>query len=444
MGSQSIWSTREPSPAADRKKAHRLSKNEIDPETLHDFLSETVDLLEQLEGELIMLESTPQDIPLINRIFRTLHTIKGSASFLALTNLVVVAHSIEGVLNAARTGQIMLTKPEIDLMLAAVDTIKAQYRELASGLTNITPANPDLMIKLGKLSRGTEQQYESVSLNFHSLEASPPPPHDLHPQTIRVDLARLESLMDLVNELTLENSRIGAISEDIARALPDNEIRQRIEHATSSLDRVTADLHHTLMRTRMQPLNRICARYPRLIRDLGSKSGKQIHLEIIGGETEIEKTILDGLCDPIMHLLRNCVDHGIETAKERLKKGKAQTGSIQIKAQCDHQILTIRVIDDGRGLCKDTIGRKAIDLGLLSPQQLAKLNNKEIFRYIFEPGFSTAEHITEGSGRGVGMDVVREEIEHQLHGSVQIDSTIGQGTTVSITIPIEAVDATAV
>ncbi len=419
-----------------------MSNSNIEPETLHNFLSETVDLLEQLEGELILLESSPQDLSLINRIFRTLHTIKGSASFMALTNLVVIAHSTEGVLNAARTGQIKLAKPEIDLMLAAVDTIKAQYRELASGLTSITPANPDLMIKLGNLSRGSEQHRESDNLNLQTSEASlysgtTPSPHDLHPQTIRVDIARLESLMDLVNELTLENSRIGAISEDIAKALPDDEIRQRIERATGSLDRVTADLHHTLMRTRMQPLNRICARYPRLIRDLGTKSGKLIHLEIIGGETEIEKPILNALSDPLMHLLRNCVDHGIETTNDRHNKGKAQTGSIKIQAQRDHRCLSIRVIDDGRGLSKDAIGQKAVELGLLSPGQLATLSNKEIFRSIFKPGFSTAERISEGSGRGVGLDVVREQIEHQLHGRIEIESIQGQGTTVSITIPIE-------
>ncbi len=419
-----------------------MSNSNIEPETLHDFLSETVDLLEQLEGELIMLESAPQDLALINRIFRTLHTIKGSASFMALTNLVVIAHSTEGVLNAARTEQIKLAKPEIDLMLSAVDTIKAQYRELASGLTSISPANPELVIKLSKLSRGAEEHRGSDSRTLRSSETmpsleTPQSPHDLHPQTIRVDIARLEALMDLVNELTLENSRIGAISEDIAKALPDDEIRQRIERATGSLDRVTTELHHTLMRTRMQPLNRICARYPRLIRDLGTKSGKLIHLDIIGGETEIEKPILDALSDPLMHLLRNCVDHGIGTTNDRHNKGKAQTGSIKIRAQRDHRCLTIRVIDDGRGLSKDTIGQKAVELGLLNPGQLATLSNKEIFRFVFEPGFSTAEQITEGSGRGVGLDAVREKIEHQLHGNIEIDSIQGQGTTVSITIPIE-------
>ncbi len=639
-----------------------MDMNDFDPEILQDFLTESGELLEQLESDLVDLESTPQDLELLNQIFRALHTIKGSASFLALTNLVDIAHCSESALNTARNGELVIGKTEMDLLLAAVDILKIQFDEIADGNTNLTAADPELIRKLTILGDGgtleaddfepiaspkadttpdnpepqentptdgrtvcpikldsskldliehmatdiddtvaqaiakLEELYdqstrssagcnltemfediartvdffdikeisqlantlvqaaegiesledthiEQIVPRLHGIcllineqtkelineqlvtwptetlieritksaegneledgaipprcdpyqalkidgiifgnqdqsdnqtteETTTPEPstqNDPTPdspaniteskpepaqaqaqaqaqarkasvgaveQTIRVEVSRLESLMNLVGELVLQKNRIGAMSEDVGRAVTDTDLIEQMEITASTLDRVTGDIQVAVMRTRMQPLDKLFGKYPRLIRDLATKTDKKIQLEIIGGDTEVDKSVIEELGDPMVHLLRNSADHGIEMPQDRVDAGKPETGTIKLVAGHEGSHVSVQIIDDGKGLSREVIGGKAVERGLVSKEQLPSLSDEEVFRFILEPGFSTADQVSDLSGRGVGMDVVRTNIESKLKGSISIDSVEGQGTTINISIPL--------
>lgn len=623
-----------------------MSINDFDPDVLQDFLTESGELLEELESDLVDLEATPQDPELLNQIFRALHTIKGSASFLALTNLVAIAHCSESALNVARNGELVIGKTEMDLLLAAVDVLKIQFQELSAGNTDLTAADPTLIEKLtvlgeggsvspdtddqtsanpelvstepviandgstrqrisldaGKLdliehmasdikstleqasarlcdlnnqdirssaSANLEELFEDVvkTIDFfeidpvmkiattldqsidHLPQLSDPQIAQLTPrlmalcvllneqteqltnqvlvtwqtdalfeqiqrlcdgedlgdadlpknadaydaliacgisfgsedapedsmgttpsavvedkptsasspattaqdnanqatrksgpaaieQTIRVEVSRLESLMNLVGELVLQKNRIGAMAEDVARSMIEPDLIEQMEVTASTLDRVTGDIQLAVMRTRMQPLDKLFGKYPRLIRDLATKTGKQINLEIVGGDTEVDKSVIEELGDPLVHLLRNSADHGVEMPDVRSAAGKDPTGTIKLVAGHEGSHVCVQIIDDGKGLDRAVIGAKAVERGLVTEEQLSALPEEDVFRFILEPGFSTAEAVSDLSGRGVGMDVVRTNIESKLKGGITIESKKGQGTTINITIPL--------
>lgn len=618
-----------------------MSTHEFDPEILQDFITESGELLEQLEGDLVHLESTPEDPDLLNQIFRALHTIKGSASFLAMTNLVEIAHVAEGALNTARNGDIVIGSAEMDLLLAAIDVLKIQFDEITSGITDLTKADSQLIESLSVLADGSasaadtnkpcatatdsdadvqqhpdgrtilqlsldsskldlidlltsdigdslkqiqsnldqleipetrestidalveaseeliktvdffdiseimilasqlglavgkldslsdeiihqlsprlaglclllaeqtshlEQQiliswdtstildrinqllegniHEDAVLDVHAdgfaalhtdgikfgdlPETQPIPTDTLESaqtsietpaqsqtadtsnttkrtaigqieQTIRVEVGRLESLMNLVGELVLQKNRIGAIAEDIEKSNVDSELIEQISATTGTLDRVTGDIQMAVMRTRMQPLEKLFGKYPRLIRDLASKTEKKINLVIEGADTEVDKSVIEELGDPLVHLLRNSGDHGIEKPEDRIKAGKDETGSIKLIAGHAGSHVRVQIIDDGKGLDREVIGAKAIERGLVTEEQLSTMPDEEVFRFILEAGFSTAAQVSDLSGRGVGMDVVRTNIESKLKGELSIESETGKGTTLTITIPL--------
>jgi two-component system chemotaxis sensor kinase CheA len=255
-------------------------------------------------------------------------------------------------------------------------------------------------------------------------------------QTIRVEVSRLESLMNLVGELVLQKNRIGAMADDVSRSDFDAELIEQMEVTASTLDRVTGDIQLAVMRTRMQPLDKLFGKYPRLIRDLATKTEKKINLEIIGGDTEVDKSVIEELGDPLVHLLRNSADHGIEMPADRAAQGKEETGTIKLVAGHEGSHVCVQIIDDGKGLDREVIGAKAVERGLVTAEQLGTLSDEDVFRFILEPGFSTAEAVSDLSGRGVGMDVVRTNIESKLKGGITIESEKGKGTTINVTIPL--------
>jgi len=243
-------------------------------------------------------------------------------------------------------------------------------------------------------------------------------------------------LMNLVGELVLQKNRIGALSEDIERTNLDSDLIEQMESTASTLDRVTGDIQLAVMRTRMQPLVKLFGKYPRLIRDLANKTDKKINLIIEGAETEVDKSVIEELGDPLVHLLRNSGDHGIELPADRIAAGKEETGTIRLIAGHAGSHVCVQIIDDGKGLDRDVIGAKAIERGLTTAEQLSTMPDEEVFRFILEAGFSTAEQVSDLSGRGVGMDVVRTNIESKLKGELTIESERGKGTTLTITIPL--------
>ncbi|MEM1097334.1 MAG: chemotaxis protein CheA [Planctomycetota bacterium] len=255
-------------------------------------------------------------------------------------------------------------------------------------------------------------------------------------QTIRVEVGRLEDLLNLVGQLVLSKNRVNAISRDFREiAGIDAEEGERIAEAASDLDRITSELQVGVMRTRMQPLAKLFDRYPRVIRDIARATEKQIALEMNGKDTEVDKTVLELLADPLVHILRNSADHGIEMPEDREAAGKDKQGTITLTAEHQGSHVRVAIQDDGKGLSREVLGAKALEKGLTTPDQLEKLEDSEVFRFIFEAGFSTAKQVSDLSGRGVGMDVVRTNIA-KLNGTINIDSKTGQGTTIEILIPL--------
>ncbi|MEM0982848.1 MAG: chemotaxis protein CheA [Planctomycetota bacterium] len=628
-----------------------MSIADFDPEILQDFLTESGELLEQLEGDLIELEQSPDDGPLVNQVFRALHTIKGSASFLQLTNLVEIAHAAETALNEVRGGNARIDEDLMSQLLRAVDVLKVQFEQLSSGQTELEKADQalvDQLVAVGSADANTggagdsaagpselaegerplqlgdgkadllemfvedlDQQLTKLSETISDLadderrpaavegvaqlgedlnatidffeceamldlaqtatgaalaassasedaleqllprlrainslltqqtkglrrgvliepptrtlvertaaigagtieddwllnagameqevllkdgvitdagdteapgtpvddsfdaaddapaiEAEPPaaaPVEDATPdapaappqqadsskqdkaasnapeQTIRVEVGRLEKLMNLVGELVLQKNRITALSDDVRRVEAiDGDLSENIELASSTLDRVTGEIQVAVMRTRMQPLDKLFGKYPRLIRDLAKKTGKKINLKIEGGETEVDKSVLEELGDPLVHLMRNSSDHGLEPPEERVASGKDETGTITLRASHEGNHVRILVIDDGRGLNRERIAAKAIENGLVNEADVTNLPDEEVHKFIFLPGFSTAGEVSDLSGRGVGMDVVRTNIEN-LKGTITVSSEELKGTVFEINIPL--------
>jgi two-component system chemotaxis sensor kinase CheA len=255
-------------------------------------------------------------------------------------------------------------------------------------------------------------------------------------QTIRVEVGRLETLMNLVGELVLQKNRTAALSRQVASLEnAGQELVESLDLTVGTLERVTGDIQVAVMRTRMQPLDKLFGRYPRLIRDIAGKTGKKIGLVIEGGDTEVDKSVIDELGDPMVHLLRNSADHGIETPEERIAVGKDEQGTIRLVASHEGSHVQILVIDDGHGLSRERIAAKAVEKGLTTEAEISGMSDRDVFRFILAPGFSTAAQVSDLSGRGVGMDVVKSNLE-KLKGTIDITSETGVGTTIGIKIPL--------
>ncbi|MEM8738152.1 MAG: chemotaxis protein CheA [Planctomycetota bacterium] len=254
-------------------------------------------------------------------------------------------------------------------------------------------------------------------------------------QTIRVEVGRLESLLNLVGQLVLNKNRVVALSRTVGETGIEHELAESFTEAAGDLDRLTSELQVGVMRTRMQPLAKLFDRYPRVIRDIARHTDKKINLEIAGKDTEVDKSVLELLADPLVHILRNSADHGIETPETRVEQGKSEDGTISLSAEHQGSHVRVAITDDGKGLSREVLGGKAIEKGLIAPDALDKLADEEVFRFIFEAGFSTAKEVSDLSGRGVGMDVVRTNI-NKLNGVINITSAPGEGTTIEILIPL--------
>ncbi|MEO2082728.1 MAG: chemotaxis protein CheA [Desulfurobacteriaceae bacterium] len=253
-------------------------------------------------------------------------------------------------------------------------------------------------------------------------------------ETIRVDVERVENLMNLVGEIVLDRNRILRVSADVEKECRGESVEKLLE-AVTSLDRTVSDLQVAVMKLRMQPIKKIFSKFPRLVRDLARKLKKKVQLIIEGEDTELDRSILDKLEDPLIHLVRNALDHGIEPPEERVMRGKPEVGTIRLFAYHEGDHIVVGIEDDGRGIDPEKIKKKAVEKGLITPEQAAQLSDKEAYELIFMPGFSTAEKVSDVSGRGVGMDVVASTI-HSLRGSIEIDSEVGKGTTIYLKLPL--------
>ncbi len=466
-------------------------------EIVESFIVETQEIFENLDQDLVQLESTPDDMELINRIFRAVHTVKGTAGFLSFDQMSTLAHRFEDVLNKMRKGQLAFEPWMLDTMLEAFDLMKVLLQQvidrkledidmsdILSRLENIAsgagensdvqqPSAETTSSKVSEESSADEdntlqseepveeesaaataqepaekpqakpettktetaaKSSQSASKTKQTKPASPKIGRIVE-STIRVDVERLDNLMNLVGELVLGRNRLAQIVSNIRLAGGLDAEHQELVDTTTQIDFITAELQNAVMKTRMVQIGRIFNKFPRLIRDLSREFQKEIELITEGEETELDKSVIEEISDPLVHLIRNAVDHGIETPEEREKLGKPRKGHVYLRAGHEGNHIVIEIEDDGKGIDPEKIKAKAVEKGIITADEAREMSTTEAYNLIFMPGFSTAQKLTSVSGRGVGMDVVKTNIT-KLNGMIAVQSEVGKGTRFVLKLPL--------
>lgn len=454
---------------------------------VQEFLAEARDYLEQIDQDLLTLERDGASREILGRVFRNFHSIKGCAQFLGFANLGAVGHSGESLLSQLRDGHLAVTPEIVTAMLAITDATREMLEKIGQSGKDGETDYADLTHKLHLLEKGksgvfgtkpavaaadvTEPPAETVIVKPEPPAAAPQPasaqpapeepiaqptvaPERVQPEarkepaappaptqgqtqaavpagdtTIRVDVGLLDRLMTLVGELVLARNQILQYATVANREVP------ALQNATQRLDSITTDLQEGMMKTRMQPIRNVWNAVPRVVRDLCQITGKKVRVMMEGELTELDKTVLEAIKDPITHMVRNAVDHGIELPEKRLGLGKPEEGLLLMRAWHEGGQVNIELVDDGQGIDPERVKRKAIERGILRADQAARMTDREAVGLIFKPGFSTAESLTMISGRGVGMDVVKSSIE-AIGGSVDVVSVLGHGSTMKLRIPL--------
>lgn len=451
-----------------------------DIQLAQDFMSESASHIENAEAGILRLEENPEDMEVINAIFRSFHTIKGVAGFLNLKQVGSLAHAGENLLDLARQGKMQMSAPVVDLILEAIDLTKALMAAIEKALQTATPIAieprlPDMLHRLHVAAENlgavvpTSSKGETANASANTAEAAPAPDaaasdsmgmdedeEEAAPvvapvaaaqssapaagakpegakqgstseATVKVATDRLDSLINMVGELVIAQVMV---QQDMVGSGTSS---QRLQRNMGHLGKITRELQDLSMSMRMVPIQGVFQKMARLVRDLGRKAGKEIDFSVIGGETELDRNVVEAISDPLVHMVRNSADHGIEPPAERLAAGKPRAGKVQLRAYHQAGHIVIEISDDGRGLRKDKIIAKAIAAGIVQEGQ--ELSDPEIFKLIFHAGLSTADKVTDISGRGVGMDVVKKNVE-ALRGRIDITSETGKGSTFTIRLPL--------
>ncbi|MCX8022103.1 MAG: chemotaxis protein CheA [Syntrophorhabdaceae bacterium] len=446
-------------------------ENDEMKEIINDFLVETTELIENVIRDIVAIEESP-DEELINGIFRAVHTIKGTSSFLGFTRLSNLAHKSEDLLGMVRKGEIRMNKDIGDALLEAADLMRVMVEKIkdsgtdeeeiehvVKGLESLIKkekeekkplgeilveekviTREELEVVLEKQKEGenkrlgeivveekliTESQLNTVLNKQKSYKED---------QTVRIDVKKLDELMNLVGELVLGKNRLTMVNT-LAKRGTDNGVLENLEEVSNYIEVITNDLQLAIMKARLVPMSKVFNKIPRMVRDLSKEFGKEITLKISGEETELDRSLIESLHDPLVHIIRNSVDHGIETPEERRRSGKDEKGTLSISAYNEGNNVIIEVFDDGKGINVQAVKEKVKEKGLMSESDLNALSDKEAMNLIFIPGLSTAKKVTKVSGRGVGMDVVRSNIE-KMNGQVYIDSESGKWTKLTIKLPL--------
>ena len=468
-------------------------------EIVSSFIVETKELLEKLDFDLVDLEKSPNDAELLNQIFRAFHTIKGTSGFLGLDRLTRVTHKCEDLLNKLRKGEVILNTAIMDGILMAYDNIKdllvaieTEKNEnvpidntvevlnkilsaLESGAEVVveTAAAPEETTEAAeepvekkkkaapKKKKGAKAKTEEPEETVESVPIPEAPKMEAQPvkanhepekevkyeqskehaaaktvdNSIRVDVERLDDLLNIVSELVLGRNRLAQVNSEVGLEFEGSKIARDLSDAAKQIDLMTNELQLVVMKTRMVKIGKVFNRFPRLVRDLARETGKQLNLVIKGEETELDKTLIEEINDPLVHLVRNSADHGVELPEDRKKAGKDPVGTIILSAEHEGNNIIITIEDDGKGINPDVLKEKAVSKGLISPEKAKELSKQDAYNLIFLPGFSTAEKVTKVSGRGVGMDVVKTNVT-KLRGMINIESSVGQGTKIIIKLPL--------
>jgi two-component system, chemotaxis family, sensor kinase CheA len=472
----------DPHPASSQEEESFVLENDADLELLNEFCNEGRDLLQQVEQGVLVLEENPTHKDTLNQVFRAFHTFKGGAGFLGIKPIQHLAHQLESVLDAARQNHLTITREVIEVILAGGDALQLYIKAIAQQLQGegrgqaIVVPTAALVARAQACMEGTpppaaehqthiaeaaipSQEHtqaqepasaliptqikgvrDNIQADMHSpasrdteaAQALTKPTnkiaHSEHlTQFVKLDTRKLDTLVDLMGELVIAQSMV--VQHPDVRISGD----RNLERYLRQLSRITTDLQHNAMSLRMVPIRSVMQKMARLVRDLAASQNKQIQLHLNGEDTELDRKIVEELADPLLHMMRNAVDHGIETPAERIAQGKSPQGNIHLQALHQGGGILIRIRDDGKGLNAKKILSKARQRGLIAAD--SEPSEKDIYNLIFLPGFSTADSVTEISGRGVGMDVVRGSI-NKLRGRVDIDSEPGLGTTFNIFLPL--------
>jgi len=440
----------QPTQAAETPEGQASSASELaipqeDAPLVLDFIAEAGEHIETAESTLLELENRPDDNELVNKVFRSFHTIKGMAGFLNLTDIGSLAHSAENLLDLARKGELVLAGDPTDVVFESIDALKKMLAGLQAaveagapvparqGLAELlgkieavaegkAPAGPPLAVaddkKLDTLleDRTNAPKSKNTAAGTHASE-----------EKIKVGTTRLDNLINMTGELVIAQLMV---SEEIsAGQMSRHELARKVAHQ----GKIVRELQELSMAMRMVPVQGVFQKMARLARDVSRKAGKRVDFVTIGEETELDRTVVDKIADPLIHMVRNSIDHGIEPSEDRTGVGKPPVGHVELRAFHQAGNIVIEIEDDGKGLDKDRILQKAVDNGVVEPGQ--DLCDEDVFKLVFHPGLSTAEKVTSVSGRGVGMDVVKKNIE-SLRGKIDISSTAGRGTTFTIRLPL--------
>ncbi|MCR6627971.1 MAG: chemotaxis protein CheA [Pseudoxanthomonas sp.] len=443
----------------------------VTPEIAADFLIEAQEILDRLGEQLVTLEHDPSDSGQLNAVFRGFHTLKGGAGFLGIQAMVNLCHAAEETLGLVRAGQATLEAQHFDAAQQSLDWLQQMLDAVGAG--EEPPHAPQALIEQFDVHGGApapapkpaaaaapapqaggdligDDEFEALLNQLHGggaptsvvppapVAAVPAPAKPATPkpatkaggeaeQTIRVDTKRLDAIVNLVGELVLSRNRLKTLRARIR----DEEL----DRAVSSLDIATARLQTAVMRTRMQPVGKVFSRFPKVARDVARQLQKEVDLELVGADTELDRNLVEALADPLVHLVRNAIDHGIEVPSLREACGKPRQGHVRLSAQQEGDFVTIEIRDDGAGIDPERLRAKALEKGLIDPEAAARLTHDECLQLVFMAGFSTKAVVTDISGRGVGMDVVQSRIR-ELSGQITIHSDVGRGSRFVIRVPL--------
>ncbi|MGE5409508.1 MAG: chemotaxis protein CheA [Clostridiales bacterium] len=450
-------------------------------EIFESFIIETKEILERLDLELVEIEKRPDDVELLNSIFRSFHTVKGTSGFLGLERLTKVTHKCEDILNKLRKGEAKLNDDVMDGILNAYDKMKSLVVSIEMDKNENVDIDDTLSIlqnvsleletgrKVEKEPSSKPEQVPSEAKQVTPIPVADEPeeevqepvpaitpstPADSAPavkeekdnsrissltkqvdNTIRVDVERLDDLLNIVSELVLGRNRLAQVNAEVSLEYEGTKLSRDLAEASKQIDLMTTELQLAVMKTRMVKIGKVFNRFPRLVRDLSKDMKKEIQLVINGEETELDKTLIEEINDPLVHLIRNSVDHGIETPEIRVQKGKDPKGTVTLSAEHEGNNIIISIEDDGKGIDPDILKEKAIKKGLLTREKANDLSRQEALNLIFLPGFSTTEVVTNVSGRGVGMDVVKTNVT-KLRGLINIETAVDHGTKIIIKLPL--------
>lgn len=417
--------------------------DEFQKQLISDLLVESFDGLDRFDQELLVLEQGKGDAETMNVIFRVIHSMKGTAGCVGLSRIESLAHAGENLLSLLREGQLTVSGDIISGLFALSDGLRSILRQLESTGAEGVGENSVLIDRLQALQAGGPPSLAApaASAVFGLFDDAPlvpvpasaqavdaePPTRSAAENGIRVDVGQLDKLMNLVGELVLARNQIvqNAGRQDSAA----------LQTASQRLNHITTELQESVMKTRMQPIGNVWAKFPRVVRDVATDLKKKVHLEMLGSETELDRTIIEAIKDPLTHIIRNAIDHGIELPADRERKGKPAQGNITLRAFHEGGQVNIEISEDGAGINLERVKQKAIERGLVSAEQAGRMSDREAQNLVFAAGLSTAEKVTNLSGRGVGMDVVKTNIE-KIGGSIDLKSERDRGTTLRIKIPL--------